>query len=91
MLGPGSFYVYILENADTGEYYTGSTDNLERRLDEHFHGKSKYTRNKGAWKLIYSESFDSRKRAVRRELQIKRMKSRKYIESLTKKHVISGD
>ena len=77
------FYVYILENERTHEYYTGSTDDIVRRLDEHILGRSRFTRwHKGSWKLIYSESFETRCEAVRREREIKNKKSRRYIEKL---------
>ena len=77
------FYVYILENERTHEYYTGSTDDIVQRFDEHIQGKSRFTRwHKGPWKLVHSETFDTRSQAVRREQEIKNKKSRKYIENL---------
>ncbi|MCL4517662.1 MAG: GIY-YIG nuclease family protein [Bacteroidetes bacterium] len=85
------FYVYVLENEATHQFYTGSTDDLARRLDEHIHGKSMFTRHRGFWKLVYSESFETRSLAVRRELEIKSKKSRTYIERLIARHCKSGD
>ena len=41
-------------------------------------------KNKGPWDCVYSESFETKLDANRRELDIKRMKSRKYIEYLIK-------
>ncbi len=79
------FYVYILENDRTHEYYIGSTDDIVQRLDEHAKGMSRFTRwHKGPWKLIYSETFETRSQAIGREREIKNKKSRKYIENLVK-------
>ncbi|MFX0081649.1 MAG: GIY-YIG nuclease family protein [Candidatus Hodarchaeota archaeon] len=69
------FYVYILEAvATTGKrrYYTGYTNNLYRRLNEHRTGKgAKFCRGKKYLELKYFETFATRKEAMRRELEIK--------------------
>jgi putative endonuclease len=53
------FWVYILKSESTGKTYIGHTSDIERRLREHNDkelGKLRYTRKqKGPWKLIYSE------------------------------------
>ncbi len=40
----GSIGVYILK-CSNGRFYVGSTNSIERRLEEHKRGKSKSTRN----------------------------------------------
>jgi putative endonuclease len=45
-------------------------------------GRSKFTSKGIPWKLKYSEPFETEIEAMRREKQIKKMKSRKYIISL---------
>ena len=63
-------YVYILECSD-GSYYTGSTTNLERRLEQHQVGEgAKYTRSRRPVRLIYSEEYDRIDVAFYREKQI---------------------
>ena len=48
------WYVYILRCGD-GTLYTGSTDDVERRLAAHRAGKgAKYTRGRGPLELVYS-------------------------------------
>ena len=81
------FYVYILYNDTIDRYYIGYTSNLKNRLSDHIRGKTKrhYTKNqKGKWKLIYCEKYSTRKKAYRREGEIKSKKSRQYIENLIK-------
>ena len=65
------YFVYILECADKS-LYTGITTNLERRLAEHKEGTgAKYTRGRGAKRIVYSERTRNRSSASRREAQIK--------------------
>jgi putative endonuclease len=63
-------YMYILECAD-GSYYTGSTNNLEKRIWEHdnFRGAN-YTRKKHPSKLVYVEEFNRIDEAFYREKQV---------------------
>ena len=65
-----SGFVYILECSD-GTYYTGSTKDLERRIQQHQAGEgAKYTKKRLPVKLIYSEEFDRIDAAFYREKQI---------------------
>lgn len=65
-------FVYILRCAD-GTYYVGHTDDLRARVDAHnAGGGAGHTRKRRPVRLMYSESADSLKGAVNRELQIKR-------------------
>jgi len=77
------FYVYILRCRD-GSYYTGHTDNLEKRIGEHYTGKIKcYTSTRRPVKLVYIEEFASRAKAIQTERQIKgwsRAKKEAYIK-----------
>ena len=75
------FWVYILKNP-AGKFYVGQTGNLTNRLNDHnrtdcFEGH--FTRKNGPWKVVWKEAHNSRTSAVRRERQIKRMKSSEWI------------
>ena len=66
-----SFYVYILR-CSNGSYYTGHTDDLEKRLEAHKRGAFPgYTQNRRPVKLIFAQDFASRDEAFGRERQIK--------------------
>ncbi len=69
------FYVYILEvmnKSGKRRYYTGYTNNLYRRWKEHRNGTgSKFCRGKKLIELKYFEIHQTRKEAIRRELEIK--------------------
>jgi putative endonuclease len=78
------YNIYILKSQIDDTYYIGYTDNLERRVYEHNFGKKGYTRKKRPWKLVYSEECDNKTEAIKREIYLKRNKSRVYIEELIK-------
>ena len=68
------WYVYMLRCGDN-TLYTGVTDDVEKRLATHRMGKgAKYTRGRGPLKLRYQEACESYSHALRREIEIKRMK-----------------
>ncbi|WP_331618384.1 GIY-YIG nuclease family protein [Serpentinicella sp. ANB-PHB4] len=76
-------YVYILACKD-GSYYTGWTNNLEKRVEKHNQGTaSKYTRARLPVKVVYFESFETKEAAMKREYEIKQM-SRKEKVNLVK-------
>ena len=68
------WYVYILRCGD-GSLYTGITDNIPRRLAAHQAGRgAKYPRGRGPLKLVYQEEVSDKPAALRREIEIKRLK-----------------
>ncbi len=76
-------FAYILECAD-GTYYTGYTNDLEKRVATHNAGKGgKYTRARLPVNLVYHECFDTKNEAMSREWAIKQL-SRKEKENLVK-------
>jgi len=77
------FIVYILECADK-TLYTGCTNNLEKRLNEHNHLKqgAHYTKIRRPVKLVYSEIFKTLAKARKREQAIKNLPRKKKIEMI---------
>ena len=76
-------YTYILECKD-GTYYTGWTNNLEKRIEAHNTGKgAKYTKTRGPVELVYYEQFETKEEAMSREYAIKQM-TKKQKEKLVK-------
>lgn len=66
-------YVYILKCKD-GTLYTGYTNNLEKRIKTHNSGKgAKYTRCRLPVELVYSEAYETKSEAMKREYYIKQM------------------
>ncbi len=74
------YYLYILKSAIAPRNYIGITDNAEKRLGQHNHGKVKSTKAYIPWKLVLMEEFQNRKEARQREIFLKRnYKARKEI------------
>ena len=66
------FYVYILTNMYNSVLYTGITNNLIRRCEEHkSKTASKFTAMYNVYKLVYYEEFDGPMVAIKREKEIK--------------------
>jgi len=67
-----AFWVYILKCSDDS-YYTGHTDDLEKRINEHHLGAvvSCYTYKRRPLALLFSQDFPTREEALASEMQIK--------------------
>ena len=77
----GKFYVYIVQCAD-GTYYTGSTKNLEKRVELHNQGNgAKYLRRRLPVKLVYAKEYRYYKNVLHAERNIKKL-GRKEKEEL---------
>ena len=76
-----SYYVYILKCSDDS-YYTGVTNDLKRRIEEHQSGKyDGYTLDKRPVTLVFSQEYGDINEAIKSEKQIKGW-SRKKKEAL---------
>ncbi|NOX97575.1 MAG: GIY-YIG nuclease family protein [Nitrospirae bacterium] len=80
----GVFYTYIVECQD-GTYYTGYTNDLEKRLGEHNGSKrgARYTRGKRPVRLVWKKEYKYFKKAILEEIRIKKL-TRKQKEELVK-------
>ena len=77
------FYTYILFSEKLNKYYIGSTgDDMLERLRRHNSNHKGFTGGLGDWEIKYYEVFDTKSDANKRELQIKKWKSRKMVEKL---------
>ncbi len=77
-----SYCLYIIYSIKWDQFYVGQTDDLKDRIKRHNEGRSKATRGGEPWRLEYTEDFTTRSEAMKREYEIKRKKSRRYIEWL---------
>ena len=78
------FYIYIIYSKNIDAFYVGQTIDLIKRIEEHnskFY-ENTYTSKVNDWILYFSMECESKKQSILIESHIKRMKSRKYYESL---------
>lgn len=65
--------VYILASQRNGTLYTGVTNNLPRRMEEHRNGRgSKFAADYGIKMLVYAEAFDDAEAAIAHEKRLKK-------------------
>lgn len=74
------WYVYILRCAD-GTLYTGSTDDVHRRVAVHNCGKgAKYTRGRRPVELVYTEECECCSAALKREYAVKQLSRQEKLQ-----------
>ncbi len=75
-----SWVVYILKCADDS-FYTGITNNLQKRLDAHEGGVgAKYTKGRGPFSVVYKEPCANRSAASKREASIKKLSAKEKLK-----------
>jgi putative endonuclease len=79
------YYVYIIYSESADRYYIGYCSELASRLEKHNAGATLSTKPYRPWKLVYSEPFENKSDAIKREKALKKMKNRKYLETLIDK------
>ena len=69
--------VYMLL-CDDNTIYTGITNDLKKRFENHISGKgAKYLRGRKPLEIVYTENFQNRSMATKREMEIKKLNRRK--------------
>ncbi|PRZ23460.1 GIY-YIG nuclease family protein [Flavobacterium granuli] len=76
------FIVYILFSESKNRFYIGFTSNLDARVIRHNQKSKGFTGSANDWKVVYTEKYETKEIAHRRELQIKSWKSRIKIQEL---------
>ncbi|NMD02196.1 MAG: GIY-YIG nuclease family protein [Bacteroidales bacterium] len=76
------YTLYILYSERIDRFYVGYTNDLDRRMSEHNRPKKKFTDNGIPWKVVYTETYSSKREAHARELFIKSRKSKHFITDL---------
>jgi putative endonuclease len=71
--------VYILYSLKDHKLYIGNTKNLQRRLTEHFQGRSKSTAPRRPLQLLFCEYYFSKYDAQRREKYFKTTAGKKTL------------
>ena len=77
------FTVYVLYSNKYDKIYVGYTSNLEQRFLSHNElSKKGWTVRFRPWKVIYTEEYNTKVEAMKREKQLKTASGRNYIRSL---------
>jgi len=73
-------FVYLLKSLKDGKFYTGYTEDLERRLNEHNNAKIKSTEHRRPFEIIYYEACRNQKDALHRERYLKTTYGKRYLK-----------
>jgi len=76
-------YVYVLR-CDKQIFYTGLTNNMERRLKEHRTKKTGYTSNFKEKEIVFLYKLDNRREARKVEVYIKRIGAKNFLTKYEK-------
>jgi putative endonuclease len=73
------FYTYILYSKSLKKFYTGSTQDLVNRIEEHNNGEGNFTKTGVPWELITSFEFETRSEALKYENLIKKRGAKRFL------------
>lgn len=76
------YIVYVIESIE-GYRYIGVTEDIEQRLKEHNeHQLSFWTKRGTDWKLLYSEEYEAKTEALKREQWLKSGVGREFLNKM---------
>jgi putative endonuclease len=79
------YTVYVLYSKSANKIYIGFTSDLNQRLISHNHPKNKgWTAKFKPWVLVYSENFELKSQAMKREKELKSFQGRQFVWSKVK-------
>ena len=81
------YYVYVLQSLKDSKFYTGYTENLKLRFEEHQKGRVLSTRNRRPLRLIYYEACLSQKDARHREKYFKTYLGKIFLKNRLKSYL----
>jgi len=84
---PRWYYTYVLISNKNKEFYTGTTNNINQRVEQHNKGLVMSTKYKRPLNLIYFEACLNKNDAYRREKYLKSGMGKRYLKNRLKKEV----
>ena len=81
------YYTYVLKSELDGNFYTGYTQDLNRRFEEHNNGKVKSTKDRRPLFLIYFEACLNQQDAIHREKYLKSFHGKMFLRNRLKSYL----
>ncbi|MDP2930539.1 MAG: GIY-YIG nuclease family protein [bacterium] len=81
------YYVYILKSNKDKKFYTGYTNNLKLRFEQHQKGRIDSTKNRRPFKLIYYEACLNQQDATHREKYLKTHHGKTFLRKRLKSYL----
>jgi len=79
------YYTYVLRSKKNRQLYTGYTEDLRKRFNEHNSGKCTYTKGRRPYELIYYEACLNEQDAIKREKYFKTGIGKHFIKNRLKR------
>lgn len=79
-----SWYVYVLKSKKNGQWYIGSTKDMQKRILSHNAGKNLSTKHGLSWGMVYCEIGLNKDDARAREKYLKSGQGRRYLKNRLK-------
>jgi putative endonuclease len=76
-----SVFVYALYSPSSDQIYVGISEDINRRIQEHNYGKSKFTQPHRPWIYFFSEEFENYTKAREREKKLKNNTGKLFLRS----------
>jgi putative endonuclease len=74
------YITYILYSSKIDRFYTGQTEDLDRRLEEHNRGKTVFLATGVPWIIVYSKIHNNRSEAIKEEKFIKKRGAARFLK-----------
>jgi putative endonuclease len=81
------YYTYVLVSEQDRKFYTGYTQDLKLRFEQHNKGNVESTKNRRPLKLIYYESCLNKDDAIRREKYLKTHHGKIFLKKRLKSYL----
>lgn len=81
------YYTYVLKSLEDKKFYTGYTENLKLRFEQHIKGRVESTRDRRPFKLIYYEACADQKDALKREKYLKTHLGKQFLHNRLKSYL----
>ncbi len=76
------YHSYVIYSPDNGNFYYGYFEDLQKVMEMHNADQIGPTKGKGPWVLMFSESFDTRMRAIRQTSFYRSVKGQRFIKKM---------
>ncbi len=80
------YYVYVLQSLKDRKLYTGYTEDLKRRVNQHNNGKIVSTKFRRPFTVVYYEACLSKADALHQEKYLKTRYGKSFLKSRLKHH-----
>ena len=81
------YYTYVLQSMKDGKFYTGFTQDLKLRFEQHNKGQVESTKVRRPFKLIYYEACPDKSDAAKREKYLKSYHGKMFLKGRLKSYL----